>query len=257
MRLQRHLERTDESLLLSAAAIKLIYEQLQELLVNYKIYVKNYIKRDKKTEKTFKHFLKKNKLPFKDIRIYSLNDEDNPNAFVLPNGELVLSSRLKELLKPEELWAFLLHEYGHHYNKDFIAHSVRKYSFILLALAVATAASSTWISLFIFFLLYKTGTILNSIMAKQMEYKADSMAVKLGYGKELSVGMAKLQVLREMYGVGDSKITKIIDKLSDLIDEHPAIESRIKRILGSSDVLDLMRKEVTWVDNEGQERKGV
>jgi len=256
MRLQRHLEKTDESLIISAAAIKLIYDQLQELLVGYRLYLKHYVKRDKKVEKTFKNFIKKNNLPYKEIKIYSV-DDPKPRAFVMPNGELVLSNSLQELLKPEELWAFLLHEYGHHYNKDFIVKSVRKYSFILLALTVATALSSTWLSLFIFFLLYKTGKVLNDVMSKQMEYKADSMAVKLGYGEELSSGMAKLQILGEIYGVGDSKITKIVNKLSDLIDEHPSVENRIKKMLGSSDILDLMRKEVTWVDEEGNERQGV
>ncbi len=255
MRLQRHLERTDESVFLSVAAIKLIYDQLQELLVNYKIFVKNHIKRDKKTEKTFKNFIKKNNLPYKELKIYSM-ETNNPNAFVLPRGELVLSSGLKELLEPEELWAFLLHEYGHYYNKDYIANQVRKYSFIVLAVAIASI-SPEWLSLFIFFLLYKVGGVLTNVMAKQMEYKADSMAVKLGYGEELSKGLSKLQVMREIYGSDDSKITKIIDNLSDLIDEHPAVESRIKKILGSSEVLDIMRKEVTWADPEGNERKGV
>lgn len=255
MRLQKHLERTDESVLLSVTAIKLIYDLLQILLVDYKAYVKHYIRRDKRTEKTFKNFLRKNNLPFKDIKIYK-TPETNPNAYVLPQGEIVLTDGLKSVLKGEELWAFLIHEYGHHYNKDYIAHEVRKYSFILLALSVAMVGPE-WLSLFVFFLMYKVGHVLDSIMAKQMEYKADSMAVKLGYGEELSRGMARLQVMKEVYAVGDTKITKIIDKLGDIIDEHPATKTRIKKILGTTEVLDLMRKSVTWTDDEGNERQGV
>lgn len=197
-------------------------------------------KRDKKLEKQLKGVLKDGK-PWK---VYVMKDE-SPNAFCIIKPVMFIHSGLIKMLTEKELMSVMLHEAGHLTNKDIIKHIGAETALTgILIAALSTAAAPAWVPIVasIIVILRRVGAldiIFKRTLGRRGERKADSFAVKYGYGDEMITALEKIHAwidkVRAKRPCG--KMCKAIIKFSETTDEHPPLKKRVE---------DIMKSKETW-----------
>ena len=166
--------------------------------------------------------------------IVTVVDLKIPNAFVLSFGRrLFVTNTLLQLLNEREVIAVLLHEAYHAANKHGLKFIVFYSTFLSI---VASCISTMTPAAFLLFLATAclAPSLWNILISKRLELRADSFAVKHGYGKELSSALEKLQIWinkRRPPLECTTIVCKIIKKIDQLLSSHPEIETRLKNIL--------------------------
>lgn len=194
-----------------------------------------------KSGKTDSKLSKKMNEIIKDGRKWKVRviKEDAPNAFTMIRPTIFMTSGLKKIMTAEEVIAVCLHEAGHVQNKDVIK-SLSFSTFLQITMAAAISLATTVagaISLaIVFFLINNLGIrefIKNRLLGRRMEKRADSWAVKYGYGPQLATALNKLKewvdTIKGKRPCG--RMCKIVGKIDKVLDEHPPIEKRIKKIM--------------------------
>lgn len=154
-------------------------------------------------------------------------DMIGPNAFALPNGTIVFTDQLLELVDYDEeiLTAIFMHEIGHVENH----HSMR-----LISQTLATTIAITYIfgdvSGFFDFFASVSNTIATNQFTQKLEWEADEFALqqlKITGADPVSFarGMKKFSEYAER---GNSLFTKDIEKI---VSSHPLTNERISNAL--------------------------
>jgi len=219
-RLERYIK--NESLLLTGATVALLTKNLYDFLSTY-LFIILRTKRDLDNEKVLKEYLKENGYTDLNFKIVTTSAVEN-NIFNI-GDYIIISEDYLEDLTDEELFAALLHEYGHYIKKHSIVNYIRKNSFLLLAFTATSAFGPLYQAILVFIALTLCGNYSLIVMRKQQEYEADNIVSKLGFGIHLA------SALNKMDRKTSNKLEKVIEILSELIDEHPPIRKRIKKIL--------------------------
>jgi Zn-dependent protease with chaperone function len=140
------------------------------------------------------------------------------NAFALPDGTIVITDAMVELVKdePDLLRAILLHEMGHVEHK----HSMR-----LIAQSLVSAVAISYVfgdlSAFADVFTGSATTVIQNSFSQTLEWEADDYALlqldKLGLPREhFALAMEKLQQI-----AGDES------EIAQLLSSHPSIKARI------------------------------
>ncbi len=221
---EEYLQKQNESIVLSSIAAGTIGYYLYQIIKAYNdLWLSS--KRDIKSERNVKEFLNQNGYNDLGFKLYTLNIEGVSNAFTIGDYIFFTEEMLAEDFTNEELMAIAIHEYGHYLKRHTYITFIRRNAFILLALTIASGMGSLFYSIMAFFLLMNAGNITNTIMSKEMEIEADNIAVKLGMGDIL------VSALKKLYYQPESKISTFIYKILSFFEEHPSLETRIKKIL--------------------------
>ena len=172
------------------------------------------------------------------VHIYPTSDV---NAFSLGFGRhIFVTTTLLKALSKEEVDAVLLHEAYHSDKKHTIKDMAYKYPmFYLLAFIAAGLVATGNVAMLALaipamFIADKVGKIVyDIIVARRMEYNADSYAAKKGYGQELISALKKLESWAKAHSKNQScgRWCQIVNKIDTAIDEHPSDKKRIENIL--------------------------
>lgn len=220
-------EGLDVSTLLSVAAVTSILVNLYKAISGY-LTLSKHATRDKVLETTLRQFLKDKGETALNFKIYTL-DIGNVVNMMNCGDMIVISNAMFECgLTNDELCAVVLHEYGHFKNLDIYSDFVRRNAFVVLALSLAAQIANPLLSIFAFFTFAQCGNAVKKVMFKRHELAADEMATRLGYGEILATGLEKLEAM----GTPPTGIvSRTIDSLGQLLDEHPTTERRVAKIL--------------------------
>ena len=115
------------------------------------------------------------------VSIYEPDEIKTPRDIPI-NFFIAYTSKIIQILEPEELVAVTLHEIGHSYYTKFIrqASILRSISFAVLIP-------------FIGGILLLAVSSISSLLERKSELKADSFAVECGFGRELAHALVKLE----------------------------------------------------------------
>jgi Zn-dependent protease with chaperone function len=184
-----------------------------------------------------------------NVKVIRITSTD-PNAFNSGIRTLYYTTGLERLLKNDKLLiSVLLHEYGHFEGKHVIKSvSMNMATGILfdtiiyyLIIRRSKYASSDILILggLISFMLHQmtVGIYIDVTKGREYEYYADSYAVKMGYGKEISksLNLLNMWIRREFckdeHGMPVSK-GDCDDMMEQAFrfDEHPTIDNRLNNI---------------------------
>jgi Zn-dependent protease with chaperone function len=147
-----------------------------------------------------------------DFTVKVMKDEEE-NAFALPGGTIVVTSKLLENIKSDnELYFVLGHEIGHYVNKDHLKNLGN--SIILMALSFLLPSDIDYISNMSFH-------ITSSSNSKEHELKADEVGLELMYCSIKNVDFATnfFERLKNKHS-----------KFEYMLATHPHPKSRIKNI---------------------------
>ncbi len=159
-----------------------------------------------------------------------------PNAFALPNGTIVFTDQLIELVDFDEeiLTAIFMHEIGHVENH----HSMR-----LVSQTLATSIALTYIfgdvSGFLDFFASVSNTIATNQFTQKLEWEADNFALAQlkATGKD-PVAFARGMKKFAEYGKSNGKSSQISDDLEKILSSHPLTKERIANALEFAGVSD-------------------
>lgn len=159
-----------------------------------------------------------------------------PNAFALPNGTIVFTDQLIELVDFDEeiLTAIFMHEIGHVENH----HSMR-----LISQTLATSIVITYIfgdvSGFLDFFASVSNTIATNRFTQKLEWEADNFALAQlkATGKD-PVSFARGMKKFAEYGESDGKNSPISEDLEKILSSHPLTKERIANALEFAGVSD-------------------
>ena len=190
--------------------------------------------------------LEKNGYHVRDIKVMDASRRTTKsNAYFTGFGKMktiVLYDTLLESMKPEEICAVFAHELGHGLHKDTLKNQVMSFfQMIVLALfawltlrteGVFTAFGFKGVNYGFALILISSiefalisplfGSIIN-YFSRRAEYRADTQAVKEGYGEQLISALKKLA--RQNFS--DLAPSPILVKLEY---SHPTLSQRIERI---------------------------
>jgi Zn-dependent protease with chaperone function len=148
-----------------------------------------------------------------------------PNAFALPDGQIVLLDELIELLDDEEVLAVLAHEFGHVSHR----HGIRQ----LIQSSVVAAVVTAWLG-DISFIAASLGTVLlDSGYSREMEFDADRYAAEMlthqGASPDFLAGaLEKLETAHR--GKTSTPDTEDGKGSKDWISTHPNTSERVRRL---------------------------
>ncbi|MCL2075471.1 MAG: M48 family metallopeptidase [Betaproteobacteria bacterium] len=152
-----------------------------------------------------------------------------PNAFVFPDGQIVLLDELANLHDDDdEILAVLAHELGHLRGR----HGVRQ----LIQSSVVAAVAAAWLGDISFAAVTLGSALLSSGYSRDMEREADDYAAELlrrqGKSPELLVNaLEKLEMAyRKKMSASDREKEGKEDKFLDWISSHPNTDERIRRL---------------------------
>lgn len=151
-----------------------------------------------------------------------------PNAFALPNGTIVFTDQLLELVDYDEeiLTAIFMHEIGHVENH----HSMR-----LISQTLATSIAITYIfgdvSGFLDFFASVSNTIATNQFTQKLEWEADNFALEQlqATGKDPVSFARGMKKFAEFANSEDN--SAFSDDLEKLLSSHPLSQARIKNAL--------------------------
>ncbi|MCL2021306.1 MAG: M48 family metallopeptidase [Betaproteobacteria bacterium] len=151
-----------------------------------------------------------------------------PNAFALPDGQIVLLDELVVLHDDDEILAVLAHEFGHLSKR----HGIRK----LIQGSVVAAVSAAWFGDISVTAATLSSALLSSGYSRDMEREADDYAVELlrRQGKSPALLANALEKMERAH----KKKTSASDeddksKFLDWISSHPNTAERIRRLRGN------------------------
>ncbi len=206
---------------------------LSVLFVMFHAYTKLLSKEDKKLSAQLKKILKDGK----DWKVMVIVGKD-PNAFCMVRPYVFISTGLMKMLTQDEVMAVLLHEAGHITNKDIWTDIIAKNSLLSILLGVAgTMLGPMGMGVLLLIYFYGGDSFINVIFARIIgrfkENRADSFAVKHGYGDAMASALSKLdKFIKKMLAKEEcNKMCQIGRKINDAIDEHPPFKERIERVL--------------------------
>jgi len=157
-----------------------------------------------------------------------------PNAFTLGFGRhLFVTDTLLQLLNKREVLAVLLHEAYHATKKHGLKYIVFNSTFLAIAASFISTASFGSVLLFLF-MMFLSAPLWNVLVSKRLELRADSFAVKCGYGKELQSALEKFRVWIDKTRQPSectTSVCRIVKKIDQLLSSHPEIEDRVRNIL--------------------------
>ena len=160
--------------------------------------------------------------------------KDTPNAFALPNGNIIVVDELINLFTDDEILAVLAHELGHLKKR----HSIR----LILQSSIVGIAAAYWLGDVSTALAGGATILLQSKFSRGMETEADDYGAKMMHRLEKSpVLLANaLQKLEDYYAVKEKEEKKEKKKkenasgedssVIDWISSHPGTRERITRI---------------------------
>ncbi|RLD66647.1 MAG: hypothetical protein DRI84_04335 [Bacteroidetes bacterium] len=174
--------------------------------------------------------------------------EKIPNAFVIMGKHIFITTGLEKILTERELMAVMLHELHHLKNNDVLKTVIGKHSLggILLgacALFGGAASVAVGLILYMIFGMAFINIMMNRLLGRRQEIKADNYAVKFGYADELVSALNKLEKVfnklkaQMRQGKDCGKLCKLGEKINEKMDEHPPLKQRTEQIL---------KKKETW-----------
>jgi Zn-dependent protease with chaperone function len=191
-------------------------------------------KRSKNLEKRINGILKDGK----DWKVLVTEGLD-PNAFCIIYNYIFVTKGLLKLLTEREVNAVMLHEAGHINNKDGFRRLGSQGALIaaLVSAALALPATPAITAIYMIFLsMQQAGlayVIMNRILGRKQELKADAFAVRYGYGNEMVSALKKLQNYsdKERAKQKCGSFCRALHKVSEIMDEHPPVKERVEKVL--------------------------
>lgn len=163
--------------------------------------------------------------------------DDNPNAFAIGGKHIFVTTGLRKFMTEREVDAIMIHEVYHNKRKHIYKRMAYEYPLFYLIVTMSFAAMIlvTPIIGFLAFLIMRkiTQIAYNVSFGRKHEREADAYAAKLGYGPEMRSALEKLEkeYLKMLRSPKCDAICRIINKLDQVIDEHPPIRERIENLL--------------------------
>ena len=153
---------------------------------------------------------------FRTNQTVELLESPEPNAFVLPNGHIFVTTNLVKISEtPEELLAVLFHEQGHHVYHHAMQGLIENSA--LSVLIITITGGTEWTNVPIL--------LLGNSYSKLHEMQADSFAMKKLI--ELKIGLVPLRKSFE-------KLKKATEgkygRLPSFLSTHPGFDERLKLI---------------------------
>lgn len=225
--------------MVTAAVLISLAIQLSSLFLLFQTMIKQDSTEDKKLSKDLKKILRDGK----DWKVMVVKD-NMPNAFCIIRPYVFISTGLMKMMNERELMSILLHEAGHITNKDIWKDIIVKNSFSAIMLSVVGSIGGPTALIMMIFFYYIIGAegitnkIFTRVLGRFEENRADSFAVKYGYADDMISVLKKLDRKIKSMQPPCGKICKIIEKIEEILDEHPPVKKRIENIL--------KRKE-TWI----------
>ena len=189
-------------------------------------------------------------------RYYSINiiESDSPAAFCFGGftNHIFITKGLMKLMNERELISICLHEVSHITTYDSIQSLILKASSISIALEISSNFAK-------FLFKNKTINITNAIiltvllsiiisaiptllLGKYHELKSDKYVIQYGYGKDLILALLKIEKWILENKVKDSKIKMFFHKIQHYYDEHPAVKTRVDKLLKNVELYEAMIK---------------
>ena len=168
-----------------------------------------------------------------------------PNALTIGNNIIYITTGLKTLLNDRELMAVLLHESYHIRDKHVLKHLLAQYplfylvAFILSTTGLIVPAYLFFLNIFIFNIMVNILMIPYQItMGRKHERDADAYSIKFGYAKDMISALNKLEAWykKAIAKHECNSICRAVNKIDEMIDEHPSIRKRIAYILKQKDL---------------------
>jgi len=164
------------------------------------------------------------------------------NAFNMGTKELFITSKLKGDYKhnPRVIEGILLHEASHYYHKD-----------VWQRFVISTSSMSPiWAAIFwgmtgqdvyaVAAMAVLLGMIVQVINGRRQERTADQFAAKYGYAKDLADYFKSAKKREDAVRNKVPKYFRLIyrglEKLGELMDEHPTLDNRIKDLMQSREL---------------------
>jgi Zn-dependent protease with chaperone function len=211
---------------------------LQYLWMFLKIFMgKKYLLLYRKKDEKFTNILR-NVTKDEELNVYSLNINE-PNAYYNGGKSFYYTTEIIKILNERELTAVLLHEYGHHKNNDYMKELYLMNLFPVFSIVFIQYMAENNLSRFLLKLVSDKikskiiDKIIRVTILRSQEKRADSYAVKSGYGKELAVALKKIDVeIAKILcpNVSYSQCTEMMKKATEY-SEHPDTDTRIHSIL--------------------------
>lgn len=188
-------------------------------------------------------------------RVHIIPD-DSPNALCMIKNVAFISKGLLKMLTPDEAMAVLLHEIGHLKSKDLWADLIGKNTILAIMLSIIGAIGGTGFVLPGIFIYYIFGIsdLVDVFFARTLgragENRSDSFAVKYGYGKAMASALSKLEkwVTHKTRKIYCGTACKAMNKIDEIIDEHPPLKDRVESILKQTIVWEKTQKQ-SFVQN--------
>ena len=214
-------------------ALGIVALQLSVLYTMFWSMVKQ-MKRDNKLSKELNDILKDGK----GWNVMIVNDK-SPNAFCMIKPYVFITTGLMKMLTHREIIAVLLHEAQHINSKDLWVNLIGQNAVLAIVLGAAGATggpAGVYLAFMAYFLLGGSGLttiIFNRTLGRAAEKRADSFAVKFGYGDDMISALEKIEkwVEHAMRKRECGVVCQLVDKINAAIDEHPPIKERIEHVL--------------------------
>lgn len=168
-----------------------------------------------------------------------------PNAFMSTSRDCYITKPLFDMLTKKERIAILLHEYAHIDKNHIIKVNGVDVSVGILSYVTMQTMSLMAFGFFIPFvniIVRIVSSFVANMYSRIQEYRADDYVVKMGYSKELSSALKKLEkwVKSEIcVGLKRKDCESLLEEISKS-GTHPTIKSRIEKILSSQSVQKFM-----------------
>ena len=160
--------------------------------------------------------------------------EKAPNAFALMTPTVFVTQGLLKFTD-DEIMAVMLHEVNHIKNLDLIKRELTDYTFCYIMAGIVVSTGEYMVdpvlaALLFISLLSISEISYNVTIGRMHEIQSDVYAAKFGYSDALISALKKIdKYYKSRYE--DTKFSKMIRKLDELLDEHPTLQTRIEEIL--------------------------
>jgi len=189
------------------------------------------------------------------IRLIDNENKDNVDVFTFGGDDIFISSKAKKILTEREIDAVLLHETGHILHLDTLVDDIADGALGTVGLAVLffvlkkliniipVAELFGFICVFLTYLLTIEApfSVRVAIFSKRAEYKADSVAIRHGYGNDLANALLKIEREMKAYAKKNNieiredvpcttTMCRLIKKVKNIFSSHPETEDRIRKM---------------------------
>lgn len=142
--------------------------------------------------------------------------DSNPNAFILPNGHIFMTTKLVEISeKSDELVAVLLHEMGHHVYSHAVSSFIENATLSMLVFTLTGGMDWTGLPLL---------ALLNSY-SRDKERQADAFAVQ-----HMQLMEKDPNAFADIFEKMEKTPGSISGVIPTFLSTHPSTEERVRRI---------------------------